>query len=304
MTSYSAVVLLSGGQDSTTCLFWAKERFDHIYAIAFDYGQRHRSELEAAREIAELAGSSFQVLELGVLSQLGDSSLVRLSGKLEADGGYRDDQASDGLPTSFVPGRNLLFLGVAGAFAVKHGCHDIVIGVSQADYSGYPDCRERFIEQMAKALAAAMPTSAAPLTIHTPVMHVSKKDEVWMARDLGDDCWRALGLSITCYEGQRPGCGACPSCLLRKAAFEKADLEDPALEAPALKVRRQYLPAGLRSPSIGKAIKDAYHGQIRTGHVVEDLKTHWRVDWGPNKTKIRKDRVGNSPKKQGPWWDS
>ena len=133
----------------------------------------------------------------------------------------------DGLPTSFVPGRNLLFLGVAGAYAVKRDCHNIVIGVSQADYSGYPDCREEFITQMAKALVAAMPTSASPITIHAPMMHQSKQDEVWMAKDLGDDCWKALGLSVTCYQGKRPGCGKCPSCVLRQAGFKKAGLEDP-----------------------------------------------------------------------------
>jgi len=231
MTEKSAVVLLSGGQDSTTCLFWAKMQFDEVHAVAFDYGQRHRSELEAARDIAELAGArSFEVLELGVLAQLADSSLVSSSGNISSSGGYQDAHAEGGLPTSFVPGRNLLFLGVAGAYAVKLGCHHIIIGVSQADYSGYPDCREEFIEQMAKTLVAAMPTSASPITIHAPLMHLSKAEEVLMASELGVECWKALGMSITCYEGQRPGCGACPSCQLRQAGFKKAGLEDPALE--------------------------------------------------------------------------
>ena len=292
MTKNPVVVLLSGGQDSTTCLFWAKKEFGDIHAISFDYGQRHRSELEAAELIAELARvRSFEVLELGVLAQLADSSLVSSSGELSSSGGYVDDHVAGGLPTSFVPGRNLLFLGVAGAYAVKKGVHDIVIGVSESDYSGYPDCREEFIEHMAKALVAAMPSSASPITIHAPVMRMAKYQEVLMAKELGDDCWKALGLSITCYQGKRPGCGACPSCEYRAAGFGIAELEDPALKAPPFK-----------GPTIGREVKDAYDGQIRTGEVVEDLGTHWRVDWGPNKTRLRKDRIGDKPKKQGPWW--
>lgn len=134
MTRYSAVVLLSGGQDSTTCLFWAKKRFRHVHALAFDYGQRHRSELEAAADIASIAGVELEVLELGVLAQLGDSSLVR-SSQLAGSGGYVDEEMPEGLPTSFVPGRNLLFLGVAAAYAVKNGIKDVVTGVCETDYS-------------------------------------------------------------------------------------------------------------------------------------------------------------------------
>jgi 7-cyano-7-deazaguanine synthase len=233
-SSSAAVVLLSGGQDSTTCLFWAKKRFEHVHAVAFDYGQRHRSELEAASAISKLAGLEHElvVLELGVLAQLGDSSLVRSSGELASSGGYGDDQASEGLPTSFVPGRNLLFLGVAAAYAVKNGIKDIVTGVCETDCSGYPDCREAFVEAMQGAVNEAMPSSAGPVRIHTPLMHMDKARTVWMARGLGDDCWRALAMSVTCYEGQRPGCGTCPSCRLRAAGFERAGLEDPALEGP------------------------------------------------------------------------
>jgi 7-cyano-7-deazaguanine synthase len=233
MTSGSAVVLLSGGQDSTTCLFWAKKRFRHVHAVAFDYGQRHRSELETAREISKLAGLEHElvVLELGVLAQLGDSSLVS-SSELAGSGGYVDEEMPEGLPTSFVPGRNLLFLGVAAAYAVKKDIKDIVTGVCETDYSGYPDCRESFVSAMQEAVNQAMPSSAGPIHIHTPLMHMDKSQVVHLAQLLGDTCWKALGLSITCYEGRRPGCGECPSCQLRAAGFEGAGLEDPALEAP------------------------------------------------------------------------
>jgi len=232
MTLQSAVVLLSGGQDSTTCLFWAKKRFRHVHAVAFDYGQRHRSELEAARDIVELAGleRELAVLELGVLAQLGDSSLVRSSSDLASSGGYSDAQMPEGLPTSFVPGRNLLFLGVAAAYAVKNGIRDLVTGVCETDSSGYPDCRESFVVAMQDAVNQAMPSSAVPILIHTPLMHLNKKETVLMAKELGDGCWSALSRSVTCYEGQRPGCGACPSCQLRAAGFASAELKDPALE--------------------------------------------------------------------------
>lgn len=230
MTENSAVVLLSGGQDSTTCLFWAKKRFASVHALAFDYGQRHRSELRAARDISRIAGLERElvVLELGVLAQLGDSSLVCPGDGLSSTGGYVDAQMPEGLPTSFVPGRNLLFLGVAAAYAVKNGIKDLVAGVCQGDYSGYPDCRAPFVEAMQAAVNLAMPSSAGPVRIHTPLMHLDKKKTVLMARGLGDDCWRALARSVTCYEGYRPGCGTCPSCRLRAAGFEMAGLEDPA----------------------------------------------------------------------------
>lgn len=228
-----AVVLLSGGQDSTTCLFWAKRRFATVHPVAFDYGQRHRTELEAARDIVDIAGLELDVLELGVLAALGGSSLVRSSRKLESSGGLVDREAPDGLPTSFVPGRNLIFLSVAAAFAVKKGARHIVTGVCEEDYSGYPDCRQLFVEHMVTVIEAAMPSSTGPWTIHAPLMNLSKSRTVALARELGDDCWRAVGRSVTCYQGKRPGCGECPSCVLRAAGFCIAGLEDPAREGAA-----------------------------------------------------------------------
>lgn len=223
--------MLSGGQDSTTCLFWAKERFGTVHAVAFDYGQRHRSELEAAREIAELADVELAFLELGVLSQLGGSSLVRSSEELSSDGGLEDREVEGGLPNTFVPGRNLLFLSVAAAYAVQKGCRHLVVGVSETDYSGYPDCRQLFLEHMVTVIEAAMPSSTGPWVIEAPLLNKDKSATVLMARRLGPACWKSLGLSVTCYQGLRPGCGECPSCKLREAGFEVAGLDDPALGA-------------------------------------------------------------------------
>ena len=224
-----AVVLLSGGQDSATCLWWAKVAFEEVLAVSFDYGQRHAAELEAARQIARDAGVlQHLVVEAPVLRSLGEgSALVDASKPLQGDGGIPDAQMPQGLPTSFVPGRNLYFLTISAMFAVKCGAKDIVTGVCQTDYSGYPDCREAFIEAMQHAVTEAMPSSVGPLRIHTPLMHMTKAETVRLAKRLGDGCWGALGKSITCYEGKRPGCGVCPSCTLRETGFRVAGFPDP-----------------------------------------------------------------------------
>lgn len=224
----SAVVLLSGGQDSTTCLFWAMRTFDLVHAISFQYGQRHAAELEVARKIAEIAGvASWKVLDVTALSQIGGSSLVG-PGEIRASGGMIDEEAPQGLPTSFVPGRNLVFLGLAASYAVQVGARTVVIGVSQTDYSGYPDCRESFIDAVQEAVNRAMPSSFGEIKIETPLIARNKSATVMLAQELGEDCWQALGLSITCYEGHRPGCGKCPACVLRAVGFREAGLEDPA----------------------------------------------------------------------------
>lgn len=134
----------------------------------------------------------------------------------------------EGLPTSFVPGRNALFLTLAGAVAVKLGAKSIVTGTCQTDYSGYPDCRREFIDAQELALTLAMPSSSGPIKIHTPMMFMTKAETVSLARSL-QGCWDALALSITCYNGQRPGCGTCPACVLREKGFAEAGESDPAL---------------------------------------------------------------------------
>lgn len=170
----AALVLFSGGQDSTTCLHWALARFDRVEALGFAYGQRHAVELEQARKIAALAGVPYTVLDLE--GTLGGSALT--------DGGDTSaahDLAPD-LPASFVPARNAIFLAHAAGWAFRQGIRDLVFGASQTDYSGYPDCREGFVEAMARALALALD---APLTIHTPLMRLTKAETWRLAQELG-----------------------------------------------------------------------------------------------------------------------
>lgn len=219
------VVLLSGGQDSTTCLYVAKQMFDEVEAVSVRYGQRHVVEVGAAEKIAKLAGVPWREIDGGALSQIGDSALVRPDLALSAEGGRSDSVMPQGLPTSFVPGRNALFLVLAVAHAVSRGSRDVVTGVCQTDYSGYPDCRREFVDAMERALTLALPTSAGPVRIHTPLMHMTKAETVRLARRL-PGCWEALALSLTCYLGTR--CGDCPACVLRARGFAEVGERDPA----------------------------------------------------------------------------
>lgn len=227
-----AIVLLSGGQDSTTCLFWARQQFDEVIAASIFYGQRHAAELQAARDIAEAAKVPHSEIALSALGDIGDSALVRKDLELAGSGGRPDAAMPEGLPTSFVPGRNLLFLAVAGALAVKHGVKDIVTGVCQTDFSGYPDCRREFVDSMERTLGLAMPSSSGPFRIHTPLMHLTKAETVKLATRL-PGCMNAMRLSVTCYHGQRPGCGTCPACALRAKGFTEAGIPDPAEQPQA-----------------------------------------------------------------------
>ena len=171
-----AVVLFSGGQDSTTCLYWAKARFGTVLALAFDYGQRHAVELRQAQVIADLADVPLTVLAIRDL--LENSAL--LSDDRPTDAVH--PSAAD-LPASFVPGRNLLFLTLAGTFAYNRGHHDLVIGACETDYSGYPDCRRAFVESMQATLSLALAPTA--MHIHTPLMDRDKADTFRLAEELG-----------------------------------------------------------------------------------------------------------------------
>jgi len=212
------VCLTSGGQDSTTCLFWAKQRFDPVLAVAFDYGQRHRMELQAAQAVCDMAGVPLTILPLDVLRQLGSTALIDTSQTIRADGGR------GGLPNTFVPGRNLLFLTVAAAFAYQHEIAHMVIGAGQTDYSGYPDCREQTMQAMEHALTLGMDYT---FHIHTPLMHLTKAQIVRLAQAVG--ALEALAYSHTCYEGIFPPCGQCPACQLRARGFTEAGMVDPLL---------------------------------------------------------------------------
>lgn len=219
----SALVCLSGGQDSTTCLFWAKSHFAKIDCIAFDYGQRHRIELEAAKDVADMAGASLTVLPISALSALGGNSLTDAAIEVER-------QCVEGeLPNSFVPGRNLLFLTLAAAAAYQRGIKDLVTGVCQTDFSGYPDCRRDTMDSLEKTIALGMDM---PVRIHTPLMWLTKAQTVHLAQDL-PGCMDAMAKSHTCYEGQRPPCGQCPACQLRAKGFAEAACPDPLIPNPS-----------------------------------------------------------------------
>jgi 7-cyano-7-deazaguanine synthase len=207
-----ALVLFSGGQDSTTCLFWALKYFSSVRALCFSYGQRHVAEINVAREIAAKANVPFDVVDLSIFGSIAHSSLTDET--MEMD----QEKPADTWPNTFVPGRNLFFLTVAAVKARSLGISHLITGVSQADYSGYPDCRHEFIRSAEATLNLAMSES---FVIHTPLMWRNKA-EVWrLADDLG-----VLDLvrndTLTCYQGIRAeGCGHCPACLLRNKGLEE-----------------------------------------------------------------------------------
>ncbi len=218
MTS-EALVVLSGGQDSTTCLYWALDRFgvDAVDTITFDYGQRHGIELECAHRVSGFAGVPNRVFPIDTFEALGGNALT--------DAGIHVNEDGDaGLPNTFVPGRNIVFLTFAAAYAWQRKIGHIVTGVAQTDYSGYPDCRQETIDALQATIRLAMESN---VVIHTPLMKLSKKETVLLAKDLG--ALDAMGLTHTCYEGIRPPCGKCPACRLRAKGFDEAGIEDPLL---------------------------------------------------------------------------
>jgi 7-cyano-7-deazaguanine synthase len=218
-----ALIVLSGGQDSTTCLFWAIERFgrDNVAAVTFDYGQRHRVELDCARKIAALAGVPQTVLPIDTFAAIGGNALTDAAIAPQKAGAA----SVDALPNTFVPGRNLIFLTFAAALAYTQGCAHIVTGVAQTDYSGYPDCRENTLKALELAIRLGMD---APLTLHAPLMYLSKADTVRLAQRVG--AMEALAWSHTCYNGAVPPCGECDSCKLRARGFAEAGIADPLVE--------------------------------------------------------------------------
>lgn len=207
----SALVVFSGGQDSTTCLFWAKQRFNRVVALSFRYGQRHALEVELARDIAKEADVEFHVLDVPLVGQLGSNSLTDKSITID------EVKPENSFPNTFVPGRNLFFLSIAAVFAREHGIFNIVTGVSQTDFSGYPDCRDAFIKSLNVTLDLAMD---AQFKIHTPLMWLDKAQTWALADSLGVlDLVRTR--TLTCYNGVvGDGCGHCPACNLRRRGLE------------------------------------------------------------------------------------
>jgi 7-cyano-7-deazaguanine synthase len=225
LKSDKALVLFSGGQDSATCLAWALDRFAEVETIGFDYGQRHRVELQARLSVREAVAARFPAWG----AKLGPDRMVDLSGYgalaesalTGGDDASVSETGESGLPKTFVPGRNLVFLTVAGAHAWLRKAGTLVTGVCQTDYSGYPDCRQDTIDAQARALSLGLDVT---MPVQTPLMHLTKAETWALAHDLGGDALVDLIVeeSHTCYRGTRGarhewghGCGACPACELR-----------------------------------------------------------------------------------------
>jgi 7-cyano-7-deazaguanine synthase len=223
-----AMVLFSGGQDSTTCLAWALDRFDNVETIGFDYGQRHAIELEVRNIALASLRRDFpdwgqrlgedHLLDLSVLGEISETALTR---------GGEIAMQTNGLPNTFVPGRNLMFLTFAAALAYRRGAKHVVTGVCETDYSGYPDCRDDTMKALQVALNLGMQSR---FVIHTPLMWIDKSATWAMARDLGGDPLVDIIRTDThtCYVGERDvphrwgyGCGSCPACDLRREGYQQ-----------------------------------------------------------------------------------
>ncbi|WJQ11516.1 7-cyano-7-deazaguanine synthase QueC [Geobacillus stearothermophilus] len=221
MKEEKAVVVFSGGQDSTTCLVWAKEQFGEVEAVTFDYGQRHRREIEVAQTIAAELGVRHTVLDMSLLGQLAPNALTRDDIAIE--------QKEGGLPTTFVDGRNLLFLSFAAVFAKQRGARHLVTGVCETDFSGYPDCRDVFIKSLNVTLNLAMDYE---FVIHTPLMWLTKAETWKLADELGAFEFIRTK-TLTCYNGIiADGCGECPACVLRKRGLDEYLREKAGVERP------------------------------------------------------------------------
>lgn len=212
MNHEAALVVFSGGQDSTTCLFWAKKHFKKVYALSFVYGQKHQQEVEIARAIAREADVEFEAMDVSFIGHLGRNSLTDPTMVMD------EEKPADSCPNTFVPGRNLFFLSIAAVYAREHGINHLVTGVSQTDFSGYPDCRDSFIKSLNVTLNLAMEEQ---FVIHTPLMWIDKCQTWALADELGVlDLVRQR--TLTCYNGvPGDGCGHCPACKLRREGLEK-----------------------------------------------------------------------------------
>jgi len=229
MTAAPALVVFSGGQDSTTCLVWALKNFEKVSAITFNYKQRHKIEIESAKEIIEQLNSrknvninwldkdihiDHNVVDISFLSEILETAMIQ---KTEIK---HDDETN--LPTTFVPGRNILFLTIAAAVAYQKKIKHLVAGVCETDYSGYPDCRDTTMKSLQETLKLGLDYD---VEIHTPLMWKNKAETIKLMEDLG-------GLELykythTCYKGERPACGECFACKLRLNGFKEAGLRDP-----------------------------------------------------------------------------
>jgi len=221
-----AIVLLSGGLDSTTVLAHATKEGYKVYALSFFYGQRHQFELEAAKKVARKYRTVEHKIATIDLRLFGGSALTD---EIEVPKGRSEAEMDEAIPVTYVPARNTIFLSFALAYAEVVGAKDIFIGVNAVDYSGYPDCRPEYIaayEQMANLATKAGVEETEQLTIHTPLIDITKSEIIQMGLDLGVD----YGMTFTCYDPDEVGraCGVCDSCILRLKGFEGLGKKDPA----------------------------------------------------------------------------
>ena len=229
MSSRKAVCLLSGGLDSSTCLGVARREGHECYALTFDYGQRHRIELEAATRVAKFFGvRKMRIVKIDMRA-FGASALTS---DLEVPKGRSGEEVQAGIPITYVPARNTIFLAFALAWAEVLECSDIFIGVNAIDYSGYPDCRPEFIEafeRMANLATKAGVEGRTAIRIHTPLIQLSKADIVRLGAEVGVD----FALTHSCYDPDPAGrpCGSCDSCALRRKGFDEAGVRDPLVYA-------------------------------------------------------------------------
>lgn len=218
-----AVVLLSGGLDSTTCLAWAQANYECL-ALSFQYGQRSSTELEAAKALANRHGVEHRIINID-LGSLGGSALTDHSINVP-------EEAQEGIPITYVPARNTIFLSYALAAAEVFQAQAIVIGINAVDYSGYPDCRPEYIDAFAHlaALATKAGVEGKPLKIETPLLHLSKGNIIRLGLEHGVD----YSQTVSCYQADSQGraCGKCDSCRLRREGFEQAGIEDPTRYIP------------------------------------------------------------------------
>ncbi|MBC2581041.1 7-cyano-7-deazaguanine synthase QueC [Clostridium sp. DJ247] len=216
-----AVVLLSGGLDSSTAVYLAKKEGYEVYAISFDYGQRHNKELNCAKNVAEAAGVKEHIIVTTNMNAWGGSALT--DDNIDVPDGKEINKE---IPVTYVPARNMIFLSYAASYAEAIGAQDIYIGVSEVDYSGYVDCREEFIKAMENAInngTVCAVENDKKIKIHTPFINMKKSDEIKLGMELGVD----YSLTWSCYRGEELACGTCDSCILRIKAFEEAGYEDP-----------------------------------------------------------------------------
>ncbi|HIW00096.1 MAG TPA: 7-cyano-7-deazaguanine synthase QueC [Candidatus Desulfovibrio intestinipullorum] len=235
----SCLVVLSGGQDSTTCLYWAREHFPEVRAVTFDYGQSHAIELESARRIAAMADiAGHEIVQVGKILR-STSPLLDDSTPLDTYPDFETMERVVGkrVEATFVPMRNAFFLTLAANIAVAYGCFHLVTGVDEEDNANYPDCRESFIRSQEQTINEAL--GITTFRLHTPLIHKSKAETIALAQSL-PGCMEAMAWTHTCYAGVFPPCGKCHSCVLRAHGFEEAGIEDPLLvRARALQQSRQ-----------------------------------------------------------------